>query len=86
MTAHAYAEGFTRGCDWAERDLLDGSAAVSEADAIRDAALSLLRNVPRSAAGRRYIAEELGQARGYRLTLARYERGELTREMFEVSR
>lgn len=86
MSEHAYAEGFTTGRLWAERDLRDGSACASEADAIRDAALSLLHNVPRSAAGRRYIAEELGQARGYRETLARYEREELTPSMFEVSR
>lgn len=86
MSEHAYAVGFTRGCEWAERDLRDGSPCASEAQAIRDAALSLLHNVPRSAAGRRYIAEELGQARGYRFILGRFEDGLHAREMFEAVR
>ena len=81
-TTDTYHEGYARGWEWAQRDLENGVACDSEADAIRDAARSLLEHVPRSAAGRRYIAEELGQARGYRAALAAFERGRRARETF----
>lgn len=81
-----YERGYENGYQWAQRDLANAGATDSEADAIRSAALSLLHNLPRSAAGRRYIAEELGQARGYRQALSDFARGRLAREMFEVTR
>lgn len=78
-----YEHGFSLGYRWAERDLANGWATDAQGDELREGALSLLHNVPRSAAGRRYIAEELGQARGYRQALADFARGRLAREMFE---
>lgn len=84
MSAHAYERGWHTGRLWAERDLANGSACDAQAEEIRAAALSLLHNVPRSQAGRRYIAEELGQARGYRQTVADYHAGRVDRQTFEL--
>lgn len=66
----AYATGFADGCRWAEKDIRSGSRQNNYHP------LTLADNDW-------YRANELGFARGYRDTWARFEAGTLTYEMFE---
>lgn len=81
--AEHYLAGKAEGERWAEADLRAGRGTDSEADRIRTLAADTLA-LRLTEAGDRDAALELGRARGYRLTVARFEAGELTFEMFEI--
>lgn len=74
--AEHYLAGKAEGERWAEADLRDGRPLTFSEDARKDAEDPRLESVR---------AHYLGIARGYRLTVARFEAGELTREMFELA-
>lgn len=68
--SQAYAMGFSEGCRWAESDIRSHSRLDP---AIGSSTSDTLR------------AHDLGRARGYRDTWARYEAGTLTWEMFDLA-
>lgn len=67
--SEAYAEGFQEGRRWAENDISDGICVVPSTSDLGDTEYGRARG--------------LGAIRGYRDTVARYEAGTLTRQMFE---
>jgi hypothetical protein len=75
-----YLAGKAEGERWAEADLRNHRAVHAESDRIRALASDTL-SLRLTEAGARDAAFELGRARGYRLTVARFERGDLTWEM-----
>lgn len=72
----AYAEGFAKGCRWAETDIRNGTTLSWPAE---------FRENARTTADGGLRAHYLGAARGYRDTFARYDAGTLTQEMFDLA-
>jgi hypothetical protein len=75
----AYLDGFETGARWAETDLRLGHPRIS--DQYRGAATISWEARVLGPAHEANAAYDLGIARGYRLTLARWDAGELTRAM-----
>lgn len=67
--SEAYAEGFQEGRRWAENDISDGIYVAPSAWDVGNTEYARARG--------------LGAIRGYRDTVARFEAGTLTRQMFE---
>ncbi len=74
--AEAYKEGFQIGHRWAEEDISNHEPVDSIADELKDWYARNQAGVSR--------ARALGVIRGYRRAVDRFEKGTLTREMFDT--